>query len=62
MYVTAAMHISIMLGAHRGWVDERGKRIFWSVYCLDRWLSCLTGRPPTITDEAIQLPLPADDP
>jgi hypothetical protein len=62
MYVTAAMHISIMLGAHRGWVDERGKRVFWSVYCLDRWLSCLTGRPPTITDEAIQLPLPADDP
>ncbi|KHN95881.1 uncharacterized protein MAM_06243 [Metarhizium album ARSEF 1941] len=61
MYVTAAMHISIMLGAHRGWVDERGKRVFWSVYCLDRWLSCLTGRPPTITDEAIQLPLPADD-
>lgn len=62
MYVTAAMHISIMLGAHRGWVDERGKRVFWSVYCLDRWLSCLTGRPPTITDEAIQLPLPADEP
>ncbi|KAK2594203.1 hypothetical protein QQS21_008092 [Conoideocrella luteorostrata] len=62
MYVTAAMHISIMLGAHRGWVDERGKRVFWSVYCLDRWLSCLTGRPPTITDEAIQLPLPVDDP
>ncbi|QLI66493.1 uncharacterized protein G6M90_00g035230 [Metarhizium brunneum] len=61
MYVTAAMHISIMLGAHRGWVDERGKRVFWSVYCLDRWLSCLTGRPPTITDEAIQLPLPADE-
>ena len=62
MYVAAAMHISIMLGAHRGWVDERGKRIFWSVYCLDRWLSCLTGRPPTITDDAIQLPMPADDP
>lgn len=62
MYVTAAMHISIMLGAHHGWVDERGKRVFWSVYCLDRWLSCLTGRPPTMTDEAIRLPLPADDP
>ena len=60
MYVAAAMHISIMLGAHRGWVDERGKRVFWSVYALDRWLSCLMGRPPTITDDAIQLPLPAD--
>ncbi|KAG6034283.1 hypothetical protein E4U41_006599 [Claviceps citrina] len=62
MYVTAAMHISIMLGAHRGWVDERGKRVFWSVYCLDRWLSCLTGRPPTIADEAIHLPLPENNP
>lgn len=62
MYVAAAMHISIMLGAHRGWVDERGKRVFWSVYALDRWLSCLMGRPPTITDDAIQLPLPADAP
>lgn len=62
MYVAAAIHISIMLGAHRGWVDEKGKRVFWSVYALDRWLSCLMGRPPTITDDAIQLPLPADAP
>lgn len=62
MYISAAVHISIMLGAHRGWVDERGKRVFWSTYCFDRWLSCLMGRPPTITDDAIQLPMPADDP
>lgn len=49
-------------GAHRGWVDERGKRVFWTLYILDRWLSCLMGRPPTILDDAIRLPLPCDVP
>ncbi|GKT52345.1 putative transcriptional regulatory protein [Colletotrichum spaethianum] len=62
MYVSNAMHISIMHGAHRGWVDERGKRVFWTLYILDRWLSCLMGRPPTIMDDAIRLPLPFDAP
>ncbi|KAK2058768.1 fungal-specific transcription factor domain-containing protein [Colletotrichum caudatum] len=62
MYVSNAMHISIMHGAHRGWVDERGKRVFWTLYILDRWLSCLMGRPPTIMDDAIRLPLPCDAP
>ena len=37
MYITIAIHISIMHGAHRGWsVDEQGKRIFWTAFCLDR--------------------------
>ncbi|CCF43356.1 hypothetical protein CH063_13081 [Colletotrichum higginsianum] len=62
IYVSNAMHISIMHGAHRGWVDERGKRVFWTLYILDRWLSCLMGRPPTIMDDAIRLPLPCDAP
>ncbi|KAF6802255.1 fungal specific transcription factor domain-containing protein [Colletotrichum sojae] len=62
MYVSNAMHISMMHGAHRGWVDERGKRVFWTLYILDRWLSCLMGRPPTISDDAIRLPLPCDSP
>ncbi|KPM38004.1 hypothetical protein AK830_g8566 [Neonectria ditissima] len=62
MYVSNAMHISIMHGAHRGWVDESGKRVFWTLYVLDRWLSCLMGRPPTIMDDAIRLPLPCDAP
>ncbi|EXF86601.1 fungal specific transcription factor domain-containing protein [Colletotrichum fioriniae PJ7] len=61
VYVSNAMHISIMHGAHRGWVDERGKRVFWTLYILDRWLSCLMGRPPIIMDDAIRLPLPCDD-
>nr|XP_036589951.1 fungal specific transcription factor domain-containing protein [Colletotrichum truncatum]KAF6801956.1 fungal specific transcription factor domain-containing protein [Colletotrichum truncatum] len=62
MYVSNAMHISMMHGAHRGWVDERGKRVFWTLYILDRWLSCLMGRPPTISDDAVRLPLPNDAP
>lgn len=62
MYVSAAAHISVTLGAHKGWVDEKGKRVFWTVYILDRWLSCLTGRPPTLSDDSIRLPLPADAP
>jgi hypothetical protein len=60
LYVSLATRISMGLGVHRGNVDERGKRIFWTLYVLDRWVSCLTGRPPSIPDEAIRLPLPAD--
>ncbi|KAL7931506.1 hypothetical protein V8C35DRAFT_309691 [Trichoderma chlorosporum] len=62
MHVAAAMHICIMLGAHRGLVDEKGKRVFWTVYILDRWLSCLTGRPHILMDDAIRIQLPADAP
>jgi hypothetical protein len=62
MHVAAAMHICIMLGVHRGLVDERGKRVFWTVYIMDRWLSCLMGRPHIIMDDAIRVQLPADAP
>ncbi|KAH6609952.1 n-terminal binuclear zn cluster-containing dna binding domain-containing [Trichoderma cornu-damae] len=62
MHVAAAMHICIMLGVHRGLVDERGKRVFWTVYIMDRWLSCLMGRPHIIMDDAIRIQLPADAP
>ncbi|KAL8285763.1 hypothetical protein RB597_002720 [Gaeumannomyces tritici] len=63
MYITTAMHISIMQGIHRGCgTDELGKRIFWTVYILDRWISCLMGRPPTIADEAVRLDEPHDVP
>ncbi|EHA47236.1 hypothetical protein MGG_04213 [Pyricularia oryzae 70-15] len=63
MYITTAMHIYIMHGVHRGWsVDEMGKRVFWTVYILDRWMSCLMGRPPTIQDEVIRLDLPREVP
>ncbi|KAI1256586.1 hypothetical protein MGN70_001710 [Eutypa lata] len=61
LYVSIGMHLAIMRGVHRGFgVDEHGKRAFWTLYVLDRWLSCLMGRPPTIQDEAIQLLPPSD--
>lgn len=62
VYTSLAMHISITHGAIRHCVDEASKRVFWTVYLLDRWLSCLMGRPPTVVDEAIRLPLPIDVP
>ena len=61
IYVSVAMHILVVHGVHRAWmIDEDGKRLFWTIYNLDRWLSCLMGRPPMITDEAIKLDLPRD--
>lgn len=37
IYVSVAMHILIVHGVHRAWlVDEQGKRLFWTVYILDR--------------------------
>jgi hypothetical protein len=62
VYVSLAIHIAIIHGAFRSCVDEASKRIFWTLYVLDRWLSVLMGRPSTIADEAIRLPLPADTP
>ncbi|KAI0026227.1 hypothetical protein F4780DRAFT_719072 [Xylariomycetidae sp. FL0641] len=62
MYLSLGMRIAIMHGVHRGWTDEQGKRAFWTLYVLDRWLSCLMGRPPNILDDAIRLPLPSKAP
>jgi hypothetical protein len=36
--------------------------VFWTLYILDRWISVLMGRPPSISDESIRLPLPVFDP
>ncbi|OCT54463.1 fungal specific transcription factor domain-containing protein [Cladophialophora carrionii] len=61
IYISVSMHILIVHGVHRAWmVDERGKRLFWTVYVLDRWLSCLMGRPALVPDEAIKLDLPRE--
>jgi hypothetical protein len=43
-------------------MDEETTRVMWTLYILDRWLSVLMGRPPNITDEAIQLAFPSDAP
>lgn len=60
VYVSLAIHIAIIHGAFRGFIDEQSTRKFWTLYILDRWLSVLMGRPPTIADEAVRLPLPSD--
>jgi hypothetical protein len=52
--------IAVIHGAFRSCVDEASTRTMWTLYILDRWLSVLMGRPPTIADEAIKLPLPSD--
>ncbi|KAI1848846.1 hypothetical protein JX265_001176 [Neoarthrinium moseri] len=68
IYVTLGMHILTTRGVHRGWIEGEGaeaeccKRVFWTLYVLDRWLSVLMGRPPTLMDEAIKLALPCDTP
>jgi hypothetical protein len=62
MYVGIAVHIAIMHGAFQYAADEASKRVFWTLYILDRWISVLMGRPPSISDESIRLPLPAFDP
>ncbi len=37
MAISTAMHIAITHGMHKGWsVDEPGKRIFWTIYSVDR--------------------------
>jgi hypothetical protein len=63
IYVSFGMHIAVAHGIHRGWVhSEQYLRSFWTLYILDRWLSILMGRPPSVPDEAIKLPLPSDTP
>ena len=37
MAISTAMHIAMTHGMHKGWsVDEPGKRIFWTIYSVDR--------------------------
>ncbi|ORY61798.1 uncharacterized protein BCR38DRAFT_39686 [Pseudomassariella vexata] len=60
MYVSLGMQIAVMHGVHCGWVDELGKRTFWTLYIIDRWLSVLMGRPPAVADEAIRLAMPTE--
>jgi hypothetical protein len=63
MYISVALHIYCVHGVHRAWsIDEDGKRKFWDAFNLDRWLSCLMGRPTILSDEAIRLDAPRDTP
>ncbi|KAH7066231.1 hypothetical protein BKA63DRAFT_426504 [Paraphoma chrysanthemicola] len=62
MYVGLAIRIALIHGAFRYCEHEADRRAYWTLYILDRWLCVLMGRPPTIADEAIRLPLPTDHP
>ncbi|KAH7160556.1 hypothetical protein B0J13DRAFT_128872 [Dactylonectria estremocensis] len=41
---------------------EERRRVFWSVYLLDRLVSCGRCRPPAVLDASCQLQLPCDEP
>ncbi|PCD28562.1 hypothetical protein FGRA07_03701 [Fusarium graminearum] len=41
--------------------QEERRRVFWSVYLLDRLVSCGRGRPPAIVDASCHVQLPCDD-
>lgn len=41
--------------------QEERRRVFWSVYLLDRLVSCGRGRPPAIVDASCHLQLPSDE-
>lgn len=60
MYVSMAIHIAIIHGAFSRQCGEAEKRIYWTLYIMDRWLSVLMGRPPTIADQAIKIACPCD--
>ncbi|VUC20937.1 unnamed protein product [Clonostachys rosea] len=40
---------------------EERRRVFWSVYTLDRLASCARARPPAVVDASCYLPLPCDE-
>ncbi|KAK0629243.1 hypothetical protein B0T17DRAFT_489175 [Bombardia bombarda] len=61
--ISTAIDVSKMIGIHRGqFVDEPIRRSFWTVYTLDRWLSCLMGLPPKIPKSAVTLLEPQEYP
>ena len=41
--------------------QEERRRIFWSIYLLDRLVSCGRARPPAIVDTSCRLQLPCDE-
>ena len=41
--------------------QEERRRVFWSVYLLDRLVSCGRGRPPAIVDASCHVQVPCDE-
>ncbi|KAH7406472.1 hypothetical protein DE146DRAFT_607868 [Phaeosphaeria sp. MPI-PUGE-AT-0046c] len=61
MYVGVAVRIANIYGAFKSTNNEKFRRVLWTLYVVDRWLSVLMGRSPAIAEEAIKIPLPSDD-
>ncbi|EXJ71226.1 uncharacterized protein A1O5_05032 [Cladophialophora psammophila CBS 110553] len=64
MAVRIAQDLKLMLGQRTHiphCVQEEHRRVFWSIYLLDRLVSCGRGRPPAILDASCQLQLPLDE-
>lgn len=67
IYIGLALRMAISLGLHQEVVDqamgpderERRRRVWWSVYSMDRLLSLTSGRPFSIQDADINLVLPS---
>ncbi|EXL93431.1 hypothetical protein FOIG_13566 [Fusarium odoratissimum NRRL 54006] len=62
--VRIAQDCGLMLenAAHLSYAEqEERRRVFWSVYLLDRLVSCGRGRPPAIVDASCHLQLPCDE-
>ncbi|KAH1498025.1 hypothetical protein KXV92_004586 [Aspergillus fumigatus] len=63
-----AMRTAIDLGLHRKaneinldpWTAQMRRRLFWTIYYLERVISMSLGRPFSIADRQIDLPLPVD--
>lgn len=59
MALSTTLHLAVMYGAHTTWdCDEEKKRMFWTAFILDTWLSSWLGRPPSMTETAIRIQLP----
>ncbi len=63
-----AIKLCISLGLHRkpsptqfGLAAEFDKRLFWSCYVLDRDITIVAGRPPSISDRDIDTPVRIPD-
>ncbi|KAK1091312.1 hypothetical protein LTR48_006557 [Friedmanniomyces endolithicus] len=64
MAVRIAQDLGLMLDAapHLPYLEqEERRRVFWSVYLLDRLVSCGRGRPPAILDASCHLQLPCPE-
>ncbi|KIW17934.1 hypothetical protein PV08_05129 [Exophiala spinifera] len=64
--VGTAMRHAISIGLHRRFngtslvMDQRRKRVFWTIYMLDRSMARTLGRPVCISDRDIDVDLPAN--